>query len=82
MGFLDKGSLLKHRNLGFVVGITDIQNGLYQLGWAHPEKDRFVRYALNGPWTAADIVREFSPQIQASKLDRLLDDHLIDDDQS
>lgn len=78
MGFLDKGSLLKHRNLGFDVMIIDIVQGQYLLGWANPlGEDPWARHLLSGKWTAADIVRDFNPQIQSSKWDRLLDDDIL-----
>lgn len=82
MGFLDKGSLLKHRRLGYIVRINDIQNGNYVLGWRDRPEHRLTELLLRGPWSAADLVRAFSPQIQvSSKWDRLLDDsQILDED--
>jgi hypothetical protein len=83
MGFLDKGSFIKHRNLGFVVRILEVEDGVYSLGWtkAPDPNRRFVdRLLLNGPWSASDLVREFAPyQEEPSRWDRLLDDSLLGD---
>lgn len=73
MGFLDKGSVLRHKHLGYVVRITDIQRGNYVLGWVERQETRFTDILLQGPWSASDLVRDFCPQIQASRWDRLLD---------
>ncbi len=77
MGFLDKGSVLKHKHLGYVVRINDIQKGDYVLGWLEKPEHRFTEVLLKGPWSASDLVREFSPQVHASRWDRLMDDHNI-----
>ncbi len=74
MGLLDKGSLLKHRNLGYVVRINDVQKGNYVLGWTTQPESRLTEVLLKGPWSASDLVREFVPQLTESKWDRLLDD--------
>lgn len=75
MGFFDKGSLWKHRNLGYVVNITAVDAELgYALGWANPlEQAPESRLLLSGYWTAASLVKEFVPLVAATKWDRLLD---------
>jgi hypothetical protein len=79
MGFLDKGSLLKHKHLGYVVRINDIQEGVYTIGWLEKPEMRITDFLLKGPWSAMDLVREFMPhKFNVSRWDRLLDDNLIE----
>jgi len=82
MGLFDKGSLWKHRNLGYEVIITQIDEELgYALGWANAEEQSpLAGYLLRGYWTATELVKEFTPTIAATKWDRLLDDDVLGED--
>jgi hypothetical protein len=78
MGFLDKGSFIRHRNLGFIVRINDVKDGIYTLGWTvPPETNSLDPYLLRGAWTASDLVRHFTPHVLESRWDRVLDGSLL-----
>lgn len=77
MNLFAKGARWKHRNLGFVVAISnDPEPGkdVYTLTWDHFEPDPMGFSMIRGSWTAAEIVQNFSPIKPWTKWDALLSD--------
>lgn len=72
MNFFDKNSLWKHKNLGFLCHITHVNGEKYKLTYTEAS-DPLANMSLHRWWTAEELVREFTPQIMASRVDRLLD---------
>jgi hypothetical protein len=78
MGFLDKGSRIQHRNLGFVVRIQEVVDGRYRLVWDRItsedlKQETLFHHVFRTTFSALDLVRDFVPLVEETKWDRLLD---------
>lgn len=73
MSFFDKKSLWAHRRIAnFVVNIYDVtKDGKYVLVFEGPS-DPWASALLSRLWTAAELVHDFTPQVQDTRWARLL----------
>lgn len=84
--FFGKGCLLKHRNLGLIAHIREVdEEGRLHLSWAEPSEDPMDRYLLSSSsWSVVEALREFTPILSTanhaeSRIDLLLADEFAPD---
>jgi len=66
MDLFAKGSRWKHRNLGHLAHILELDGDRYLLAWAEPCEDPLARHLLSGRFTAVDLVQDFTPVAEES----------------
>lgn len=91
----ETGSRWRHRGTGLVVVIHVVEDGVFSLT---PEQetvydpdsgdriavnpDGMLQYAVQGLWTAEDLVKGFDPlDIAPGRYERILEDAIIDSDE-